>query len=104
MIAARAYAVCIKTPETCNRKLRHARRIRPEVPGHLAYVVEGHTVVEVESSPRPAEHTVYRGCDQGSAHAVAQALAAYWASRGLLLRPRRDAYSATVLRGAKEKS
>lgn len=81
------------------KHLKYARRISADEVGKTTFVVEGFTVIEADSSPQPSERIVFRGCDQGSAHAVAQALARYWSSMGLSVGPLRERYAVAALGG-----
>ena len=79
------------------KHLQYAKKLSPDVPGRMSYVVEGFNVVEVQSDPLPTETVVYFGHDAGSAHVVAQALALYGASGGLSVGPQRSEYRAARL-------
>ncbi len=55
-----------------------------------SYEIRGFEVVEVATGDFPREEVVYKGCDEGSALAVARALAAYWDVPAVIVHEERE--------------
>jgi hypothetical protein len=72
------------------KKFKYAKKLGPNDPSHMEYVVDRFSVLEVSHSPCPGERVVYRGCDEGSALVVAEALTLYSTSEGVAVRRARQ--------------